>query len=43
MAVIKHTAMNLLIQAKPITSLQNRRKTAGWNQDYLQKIIRRTA
>jgi hypothetical protein len=43
MAVIKHTAMNLLTQAKPITSLKNRRKTAGWNQDYLEKIIRRTA
>lgn len=43
MAVIKHTAMNLLTQAKPITSLKNRRKKAGWNPDYLEKLIRRTA
>lgn len=43
MAIIKHTAMNLLTQAKPVTSLKNRRKKAGWNQDYLEKIIRRTA
>jgi hypothetical protein len=43
MAIVKHTAMNLLAQAKPITSLKNRRKRAGWNQDYLEKIIRRTA
>jgi predicted transposase YbfD/YdcC len=42
MAIVKHTAMNLLSQAKPITSLKNRRKRAGWNQDYLEKIIRRT-
>ncbi len=26
MAIVKHTAMNLLTQAKPITSLKNRRK-----------------
>jgi predicted transposase YbfD/YdcC len=43
MAIVKHTAMNLLNQAKPITSFKNRRKRAGWNQDYLEKIIRRTA
>jgi predicted transposase YbfD/YdcC len=43
MAVIRHTAMNLLNQAKPTTSLKNRRKKAGWNPDYLEKIIRRTA
>jgi len=43
MAIIKHTALNLLTQAKPITSLKNRRKKAGWNQDYLEKIIRHTA
>jgi hypothetical protein len=43
MAIIKHTAMNLLTQAKPTTSLKNRRKKAGWNADYLEKIIRRTA
>ena len=43
MAIIKHTALNLLTQAKPVTSLKNRRKKAGWNQDYLEKVIRRTA
>jgi predicted transposase YbfD/YdcC len=43
MAIVKHVAMNLLTQAKPTTSLKNRRKRAGWNQDYLEKIIRRTA
>lgn len=43
MALIKHTALNLLTQAKPITSLKNRRKKAGWNQNYLEKIIRQTA
>jgi hypothetical protein len=43
MAIVKHTAMNLLAQVKPVTSLKNRRKKAGWNQDYLEKIIRRTA
>ena len=43
MAIVKHTAMNLLTRAKPITSFKNRRKKAGWNQDYLEKLIRRTA
>jgi predicted transposase YbfD/YdcC len=43
MAIIKHTALNLLTQAKPVTSLKNRRKKAGWNQDYLEKVIRRSA
>ena len=45
MAVIKHTALNLLTQAKPkpMTSLKNRRKKAGWNQDYREKIINQTA
>ncbi|MGH7155333.1 MAG: ISAs1 family transposase [Acetobacteraceae bacterium] len=39
MAVIKHTALNMLTQAKPTTSLKNRRKKAGWNQDYLAQVI----
>lgn len=39
MAVVKCAAMNLLAQAKPVTSLKNRRKRAGWNQDYLEKIV----
>ena len=43
MAIIRHTALNLLNQAKPVTSLKNRRKKAGWNQNYLEKVIRRTA
>ena len=42
LAIVKHTALNLLTQAKPITSLKNRREKAGWNQDYLEKLIRRT-
>jgi predicted transposase YbfD/YdcC len=43
MAVVKHAALNLLNRAKPITSLKNRRKKAGWNQDYLETVIRQTA
>jgi len=43
MAVIRHTALNMLGQAKPTTSLKNRRKKAGWNQDYLAHVISGTA
>ena len=43
MAVVKHMAMNLLRQAKPTTSLKNRRKLAGWNINYLDRLIRGTA
>lgn len=43
MAVVKHMAMNLLRQAKPTTSLKNRRKLAGWNLNYLDRLIRGTA
>jgi predicted transposase YbfD/YdcC len=43
MAVIKHAALILLSQAKPTISLKNRRKRAGWNQDYLAAAIRGTA
>ena len=43
MAVVKHAALNLLNRAKPIISLKNRRKKAGWNQDYLETVIRQTA
>jgi predicted transposase YbfD/YdcC len=43
MAVIKHTAPNLLTQAKPITSLKNRRKKVAWNQDYLASVVAGTA
>jgi predicted transposase YbfD/YdcC len=43
MAVVKHIAMNLVHAAKPITSLKNRRKLAGWDLDYLETLIRGTA
>lgn len=43
MAVIKHTALNLLTHAKPIASFKNRRKKAGWNTDYLEAVINQTA
>jgi predicted transposase YbfD/YdcC len=43
MAVIKHTAVNLLTQAKPTISLKNRRKKAAWNQHYLAQVIAGTA
>jgi predicted transposase YbfD/YdcC len=43
MAVVKHMALNLLHQAKPTTSLKNRRKLAGWSTDYLEQLLRGTA
>ena len=43
MAIIRHTALNLLTRAKPVTSLKNRRKKAGWNQDYLERVVMGTA
>jgi predicted transposase YbfD/YdcC len=43
MAVVKHMALSLLQQAKPTTSLKNRRKLAGWSLDYLDQLIRGTA
>ena len=43
MAIIRHTALNLLSRAKPTTSLKNRRKRAGWNAGYLETLIRQTA
>jgi predicted transposase YbfD/YdcC len=42
MAIIRHTALNLLNQAKPTVSFKNRRKRAGWNVDYLETVIRQT-
>ena len=42
MAVVKHFAVNLVHAAKPITSLKNRRKLAGWDLDYLDALIRQT-
>ena len=43
MAVVKHMALNLLKQARPTTSLKNRRKRAGWNTNYLAALIQQTA
>jgi predicted transposase YbfD/YdcC len=43
MAVVRHTAVNLLRQAEPTGSLKNRRKRAGWNTAYLETLIRQTA
>jgi predicted transposase YbfD/YdcC len=43
MAIVKHFAVNLLHTATPITSLKNRRKLAGWDLDYLEALIHRTA
>jgi predicted transposase YbfD/YdcC len=43
MAVVRHMAMNLLRRAEPTSSLQNRRKRAGWNTAYLESLIRQTA
>jgi predicted transposase YbfD/YdcC len=42
-AVVRHMALNLLRQAQPTTSLKNRRKLAGWNLDYLDRLIRGAA
>jgi predicted transposase YbfD/YdcC len=43
MAIIRHSALNLLYRAKPITSFKNRRKRAGWNTEYLEAVIRGAA
>jgi hypothetical protein len=43
MAVIRHMALNLLQQAKPTTSLKNRRKLAAWSLDCLAKLIHGSA
>ncbi len=43
MAVVRHMATNLLHRAKPTTSLKNRRKRAGWNTAYLERLIRQSA
>ena len=43
MAVVRHFALNLLSQAKPTTSLKNRRKLAAWNRDYLEMLLRGSA
>ena len=43
MAIVRHTALNLLSKARPTTSFKNRRKKAGWNADYLETLLRHTA
>jgi predicted transposase YbfD/YdcC len=43
MAVVKRMALNLLRRAKRTTSLENRRKLAGWSLDYLGQLIRGAA
>ena len=43
MAIIRHTALNLLSHARPTVSFKNRRKRAGRNVDYLETVIRQTA
>lgn len=40
MAVIKHIALNLIRAAKPTTSFKNRRKLAGWSDEYLLKLVK---
>jgi predicted transposase YbfD/YdcC len=40
MAVVKHIALNLLHQARPTTSLKNRRKLAGWSTGCLDQLLR---
>jgi len=39
MAVVRHMAMNLIRDARPTTSLKNRRKLAGWNVGYLGRLL----
>jgi hypothetical protein len=42
-AVIQHSALNLLRRAKPTTSLKNRRKLTGWSLDHLENPLRGSA
>jgi predicted transposase YbfD/YdcC len=43
MAVVRHMAMNLLRAPTSKKSLKTRRKLAGWNPDYLEAILRKSA
>jgi predicted transposase YbfD/YdcC len=43
MAIVRHTALNLLSKARPTTSFKNRRKKAGWNVNYLETLLRHSA
>ena len=40
MVTVRHIALNLLRGAKDKHSLKTRRKSARWNTDYLETIIR---
>jgi hypothetical protein len=43
MAVVKHTAMNLVRNPKDKHSLNVRRKLTNLNTDYLETLLRQTA
>ena len=43
MAVVRHFAINLVRAAPDKKSLKLRRKLAGWNPDYLQSLIQKSA
>jgi hypothetical protein len=43
MAIIRHTAMNLLIQLRPITSRGSSRTEAGCDPDHIEAVVRRAA
>ena len=43
MAIIKHTAMNLIRSTKATSSLKLRRKKAAWNTAYLGQVLRGAA
>ena len=43
MATIRHMTMNLLRQPKDKHSIKVRRKSAAWDTDYLEALIRQTA
>ncbi|MBR7517894.1 ISAs1 family transposase, partial [Mycobacterium tuberculosis] len=39
MAVVRHFALNLVRTATDKKSLKTRRKLAGWDHDYLEKLL----
>ncbi len=43
MAVVKHMALNLLNKTARTDSLKTRRKRAGWDEEYLQAVIKQAA
>jgi hypothetical protein len=42
MATIRHAALNLIRQIPDAASLTVRRKTVGWNDDYLFRAVTQT-